>query len=127
MSRTAAELTEEEIALYRAAARQRKAREDQALAQRIERAWALARQAAALLKEQFGATRVVVFGSLTREETFTPWSDVDVAAWGIRMEDTFRAIGAVWDLDSEIEVNLVDVNIARASMLRSIEREGIDL
>ena len=127
MSRTAAELTKEEIARYRAAARKQKAREDKKLAERLERAWALARQASDLLKEQFGATRVVVFGSLTREETFTPWSDVDVAAWGIRPEDTLRAMGVVWDLDSEIEVNLADVNVTRASVLESIEREGIDL
>ena len=113
--------------LYRAAARRQKAREDQELAQRIERAWALARRASDLLKEQFKATRVVVFGSLTREGTFTRWSDVDVAAWGIRPKDTLRAIGMVWDLDSEIEVNLVDVNVAGTSMLESIEREGIDL
>lgn len=66
-------------------------------------------EATALLREKFGATRVVVFGSLVREGCFTPWSDVDVGAWGLRPEDTFRVIGTV-QLDSEIEVNLVDVN-----------------
>ncbi len=49
---------------------------------------------------------------------FTPWSDVDIAAWGIRPEDTFRAIGAVLDVDSEIEVNL---GACRASVREVIE------
>ncbi len=127
MPRTAAQVTEEEMALYRATARRRKEREEQELVRRKERAWALAQQAAAILKEQFGATRVAVFGSLAHEETFTLWSDVDIAAWGIRPEDTLRAMGAAWDLDSEIEVNLVDVNTARPSVRESIEREGVDL
>ncbi len=68
------------------------------------------RAAAQLLKQKYGATRVVVFGSLVHEGRFTRWSDVDVAAWGLGMHDTFRAIGDVMDLSSEIEVNLVDVN-----------------
>ena len=127
MPRTSAEVTEEEMALYRATALRRKAREEEELVRRKERAWALARQAAAMLRERFGATRVAVFGSLAHEGTFTRWSDVDIAAWGLRPEDTLRAMGAAWDLDSEIEVNLVDVNAARASVLESIEREGVDL
>jgi len=69
----------------------------------------------------------VVFGSLVHEECFTPWSDVDVAAWGIRPEDTFRAIGAVLDIDDEIEVNLVDMGACPEWLRSVIEREGVDL
>lgn len=39
-----------------------------------------------LLREQFGTMRVVVFGSLTRCEFYTRWSDIDLAAWGIPPE-----------------------------------------
>ena len=124
---TALGLTPEEMDTYRAAARRRQEQERRELAQREQRAWELARRAAALLREQFGATRVWVFGSLVKKGCFTPWSDVDVAAWGIRPEDTFRAIGAVMDIDAEIEVNLVDVNTCRPEFLVSIEREGIEL
>jgi len=120
-------LTPEEITAYRAAARRRHEQEQQQLALREKRAWELARQAAALLRRQFGVARVVVFGSLIHQGCFTPWSDVDIAAWGIRPQDTFRAIGAVMDLDTEIEVNLVDVGACSASLLATIEREGIDL
>jgi len=124
---TALELTPEEIAEYRAAARRRWEREQQQLATRERRAWELARRAAALLREQFGATRVVVFGSLVHKECFTPWSDVDVAAWGVRPADTFRATGAVMDIDPEIEVNLVDVQACASSLLTVIEAEGVTL
>jgi uncharacterized protein len=79
------------------------------------------------LRQQFGATLVVVFGSLVHPGSFTPWSDVDIAAWALRPEDTFRAIGVAMDLDAEIPVNLVDVNACKASVLRVIEQEGVPL
>ena len=117
----------EELAAYRAAARMRHERERRELAQRRERAEELARRAAILLREQFGATRVMLFGSLAHRGFFTRWSDVDLAAWGLRMEDTFRAIGAIMDLDAEIEINLVDVGACPPALLIAIEREGVDL
>ncbi len=116
-----------ELAEYRVTAHRRWQQEQQEAAQRKTRAWGAARRAAALLKSQFNATRVTVFGSLVREGSFTRWSDVDIAAWGISPQDTFRAIGAVLDLDPEIEVNLVDVGVCRPSLLAGIERAGMEL
>jgi len=87
----------------------------------------LARQAVALLKKQFGATRIVVFGSLVQQGMFTLWSDVDIAAWGIQPQDTLRAIGAVLDLGADIQVNLVDINTASSELLYDIDREGVEL
>jgi len=52
---------------------------------------------------------------------------VDIAARGIHPEDTFRAIGEVLELDSEIEVNLVDMGACRASIREMIEQEGVEL
>ncbi len=69
----------------------------------------------------------MVFGSLVRPHCFTLWSDVDIAAWGLSPKDTFRAIGAIMDLDAEIEVNLVDIGTCHPELLASIEREGIEL
>ena len=123
--KTAAQLTQQEIAAYRETIRLRETQEALEVQQRKARAWSLARQAAAILRETYGATRVVVFGSLANDPLFTRWSDVDLAAWGLRSEDTFRAIGALFDLDAEIPVNLVDVNAAPASLVATIEKEGI--
>src|SRR5687767_3059151 len=124
---TASELTPEEVAAYREGARRRRQAERRALAARERCAWELAQRAAAVLREQFHIDRVVVFGSLVHPGCFTPWSDLDIAAWGLRPEDTFRAIGAAMDLDAEIAVNLVDVAVCKPSILRAIEEEGIPL
>ena len=124
---TANEITPEQFAGYREGARRRQQEERRALAAREERAWRLARQVAALLRVQFAVERVVVFGSLIHPGWFTPWSDVDIAVWGLRPEDTFRAIGVAMDADAEIPVNLVDISACRPSLREVIEREGIDL
>ncbi len=118
-------LTPEEIAMYRAAAKRKWQESQPERIQRQKRAWELAQLAAALLKEQFKATRVMVFGSLVRNDCFTLWSDVDIAAWGISPDETLRAMEAVRDLDEMIEVNLVDVETCTPALLANIEREGI--
>lgn len=103
-------------------------RQEQAeISRLLQEAWETARRAASLLREQFRATRVVVFGSLVHEACFTRWSDVNVAAWGIAPDDTLRAIGAVMDMDGPIKFNLVDVNACRPSLLEVIERDGINI
>jgi predicted nucleotidyltransferase len=122
------DISPEQLAIYRRSAE--RLREEDRPAERIRReeAWRLARIAAALLKERFHAERVVAFGSLVAEErSFTPWSDVDIAAWGIAPADTFRAIGAVMDLSSNPPVSLVDVNTCKPSLLAVIERDGVEL
>lgn len=119
------ELSPEKIAHYRMSALQRQQQEEAEMGQRRQQAWQIARQAAHLLRQEFNVSRVVVFGSLAREGSFNRWSDVDIAAWGIAPENTFRAIGAVMDLGTEIPVNLVDVNTARPSLLAVIEQDGV--
>ncbi len=80
------------MAEYRATARRRAEERRLALAARRERGLAVARSAAALLKEQFGATRVVLFGSTTSEDAFWEHSDIDLAAWDIARDDYFTAV-----------------------------------
>lgn len=123
----AREQSAEAMACYRAAVRRRHQAEQRALALREQRAWALAREAAALLRDRFQVQRVVAFGSLVHPGCFTEWSDVDIAAWGIDPRDTFKAIGAVYDLSTDIEVNLVDVGACKEAILGVIERDGVPL
>jgi uncharacterized protein len=94
---------------------------------RSKRAVEIAKKAAFLLKQEYSVDKVVLFGSLVRKETFNRWSDIDIAAWGIKPEDTFKAIGKVLNIDPEWEVNLVDVNTCSESLLRSIMKNGVDL
>jgi predicted nucleotidyltransferase len=121
----ARDLTNEEIALYRATARQQQRAERLALVRREERAWELARRAAVLLRDELHAQDVVVFGSLVHPGCFTRWSDVDIAAHGIDARDTLRAMEMVRDLSADIPVSLVDLSVCSDSLRRVIERDGV--
>jgi predicted nucleotidyltransferase len=117
----------EKMAQYRETAlRRSRARAEEERARR-ERAWQLARRAAALLKEQFDVDRVVVFGSLTHPGRYTVWSDIDLAAWGLTAHNWLKASAAVRELSREIDLNLVDIVSCSAELRAAIEREGISL
>jgi len=120
-------LTLEEREAYRRALVSRAGSTHKGWEARRERAWALAQQAADLLRAQFGASRIAVFGSIVHKGCFTPWSDVDLAAWGLKPEDTFRALGAVQDLSSEIQLNLVDIDTCAPGLRSVIETESIEV
>jgi predicted nucleotidyltransferase len=123
----ASQISPEEMETYRRTARERWKAEKKRREVRREHAWQLARQAAQLLKREFGVERVVVFGSLTHEGRFNQWSDVDLAAWGLTSANWLRASAAVGKLSKEIEVNLVDVGSCSADLLAAIERDGVSL
>lgn len=83
---------------------------------------AAARAAAQALHDEFGATRVWVFGSLTR-----PWfhegSDVDLAVEGIAPDRT----GVAWDRAIEVvggPVDLVAIEEADEGLRRRILESG---
>lgn len=113
--------------LYIRAARRRAEGERQALRTRYQRAWALARRAAALLRERYAAQRVVLFGSLLHQEHFTARSDVDLAVWGIPWPAYLHALGQVWELDADIAMDLVDTACCSPVLLEIIESEGMEL
>lgn len=127
MAKVAAEVTPEEMAVYRATARRRWERKRREAILRRERAWRFARRAARLLKEQFGAMKVVVFGSLTRGGLFHARSDVDLAVWGIDERMYYRAVSHLLSLDPAISVDLVEAETARPALRAAIEREGVPL
>jgi predicted nucleotidyltransferase len=127
MATSAPDLSSEKLSQYRLTALRRQKERISKFKQRREKGWELVREAAEILREKYHAKRVVVFGSLLHESRFTQWSDVDIAAWGIPPELTFRAIGAVMDLDPTFEVNLVDVNTCTPSLLEAIEKESVEL
>ena len=123
MGRTALDLTREEWRAFRPGA---KANSPQ-VAERWERAWRVAQAAAELLREQFGATRVVAFGSLAHRDAFNLWSDTDLAAWGIAPEEFYRAVAVVSGSSSEFRVDLVDPEDCAPTLRHAIEKEGVAL
>ncbi|MCB0189933.1 MAG: hypothetical protein KDE31_36935 [Caldilineaceae bacterium] len=112
------------MAVYRATAQRRYQAEQAALVARKERAYMVTRQAVALLKEQFGATAVWLFGSLSRAEGFTATSDIDLAAWGIALNDYFRAVAYLQDLSLEFSVDLVTMEDCKPTLRDAILLEG---
>lgn len=121
------DLTLEQIAQYRKTAKRRQAENTGQESQRRKDAWAVAHAVADMLRTKFAASKVVVFGSLARESGFTKWSDIDVAVWGLEIKDTFKAIGAAWDMGGEFEINLIDVNCCKSAVLAEIEEYGIEI
>jgi len=117
-------ITLKQLAIYRGTAEKNWQKSQTIREERREKAWELVQVATNLLKEKFRANKVMVFGSLLHEDCFNLWSDVDIAAWGISPEDTFKAIGEVRELDNSIEVNLVDINVCQPKLLNKILREG---
>jgi predicted nucleotidyltransferase len=129
MGKTALELSPEEWRAFQPAEaiRRRKMDRKGVTAARRDNAWRAAQHAAELLKNEFGASRVVVFGSLAYEDGFTPWSDLDLAAWGIEPSQFYRAVAAVTGVSSEIKIDLVDPESCKPRLRETIEREGIEL
>jgi uncharacterized protein len=94
-------------------------------------AWNAARAAAAVLRERYGATRVVVFGSLARGD-FSPHSDIDLVAWDVAPQRYFEAVSFLLDLGADFvgaaegfRIDVVAAEVAPAPLMREIEREGV--
>lgn len=85
------------------------------------------REAARVLKEQFGARQVRLFGSLAHAAWFFPDSDVDLAVEGIPPKDFWRAWAEVEAIIQDRPVDLIDLNMASDSLRRAIQKYGIEL
>ena len=123
MARTALDLPPETLRSYHPD----RASEPPRASEKWEQAWEVARTAAHLLREQFGARQVVAFGSLTHRAWFTPWSDIDIAVWGIPAHQFYRAVAAVTGISPDFEVDVVDAEDCSTSLRRIIESEGKEL
>lgn len=119
------QITPAQLEKYRKTALEREAKLRLQISERYEHAWEITRQAAKILKGEFGASRVVVFGSLLHPELFHLRSDIDLGVWDV--QNYFRAVSRIMDIDSEIEFDLVPVEDARAGILAVIQQEGVDL
>ncbi|MEM8505939.1 MAG: nucleotidyltransferase domain-containing protein [Cyanobacteria bacterium P01_D01_bin.1] len=94
---------------------------------RQQRGWQTAQQAAQLLKKEFAATKVVLFGSMLRAQYIQPSSDIDLAVWGLPNHTYCKAISQLFKLDSAFSIDLVLFEQAPLSLRQSIVRTGIEL
>ena len=129
MANTALELTPEAKQAYRPreAIERRQEADNHQGAERWHHAQQVAHQAAKVLYEDCGAVRVRLFGSAVRRTSFTPWSDVDLAAWGIPPERFYAAVAAVTGLSADINVDLVDPEDCRPALRAHLAHGGVEL
>jgi predicted nucleotidyltransferase len=88
---------------------------------------AVAGQACELLKREFNAAKVVLFGSMVVPEKIHERSDVDLAVWGLNSRDYYRAVGRLLALNPDIAVDLVEAEFASPQLLKEIETTGVTL
>jgi predicted nucleotidyltransferase len=120
-------LTAQQLDAYRQTMRRRAAEADKRRADRREAAWALAREAAELLRSRYGATRVLAFGSLVEGTHFSERSDIDLAAEGLRPSDHFPALGRLLTLSRDFEFDLVDLGACPPGLHAVVLAEGLPL
>ena len=125
MARTALELSPQQWRLYRPdrLIEAGDAEQTRRLQRRRQQAWSVARQAARLLRAEYGAVKVVVFGSLIHDDAFTLWSDIDLAAWGIPPDRFYNAVAAVTGISPLFRVDLVDPDACRPALRQLLESE----
>ena len=124
---TALELTPDQQQRYAAYA-QRRLRTSKPIHTGAERDALMARvrRAAEVLRSRFGATQVILFGSLAHEAWYTPDSDIDIAVQGIG-DDFWQAWKSVEEIIGDRNVDLIAWDMASESLRKTIEEEGIYL
>ena len=129
MSKTALELSRQEWQQYSpaAVAARHQWESDETLKIRWQAAQELARQAAQLLRADFGAKEVILFGSAADLSLFTLWSDVDLAVDGISPARYYAAVAAITGLSPVFQVDLVDLQACPSRLRQEIKRHGITL
>ena len=85
----------------------------------LHRAWHVAHEVAALLYEQFDATQVAVFGSLTEPMWFTKGSDIDIAVSGLSHDLYDKAYKKVMNFDSEFKIDLINFDTSQGTFPRA--------
>lgn len=118
-------ITPEQIAAYRATARQRRQQKVDRLQARYRRGRAIAQQAAALLKQDFQVEKVVLFGSMVSSDRVHERSDVDLAVWGLNPQDLYKAVGRLLALAPDVPIDVVPIEAASPRLQVAIQQTGV--
>jgi predicted nucleotidyltransferase len=116
----------EQLARYRAGLQQKLKQQQQQQLQRQQRGWQVAREAAQRLKSRWGASKVVLFGSMLEPAKVHARSDIDLAVWNLPTHDYYRAVADLLDLDPDFSIDLVEIAYAKPGILSAIQA-GVEL
>jgi predicted nucleotidyltransferase len=109
---------------YILAARKREQARQESLKHLQSRGIEIAKQATRILRQEFGATRVVLFGSMLQPKIHAD-SDIDLAVWNLTKSDYFQAVGKLQGL-SEFLIDLIEADNASDYMVEAIA-QGMEL
>lgn len=125
--KTALHLTPLELDKYRRVAVKVKKSPNKNLRAFRLRTFRVARKAAKVLRNDFGAKKIVLFGSLLHSSLFHAKSDIDLAVWGIKDREYYRAVSVLLDIDPTISIDLINIKDARPALKKIITEEGREL
>jgi len=115
-----------QLARYRASAQKREQKRTQSHQQRQQQGWRVAHQAAQILKQELGAKRVLLFGSMLHLKRIHNESDLDLAVEGLPDQQYLQAVARLLDL-SDLSVDLVQLEHTTPNLRTVIKTEGVEL
>lgn len=93
----------------------------------LHQAWRDAQEVAILLYKEFGATQVVVFGSLTEPMWFTKGSDIDIAVSGLSNDLYHKACIKIMNFDSAFRIDLINFDTSNGLFRERIKHQAIPI
>ena len=95
---------------------------------RVREAAAAAQRCAQLLYDNYGVSKVYLFGSLSKPETFHDGSDIDLAVAGLPPRLYFKALADLWrQLPPSMKLDLVPFEDADPELRKRLLKEAVTL
>jgi predicted nucleotidyltransferase len=114
-----------DLSEYVTAWRERLAKQESHKRQRALRLRQVAQDCAHRLVQEFGVSKVYLFGSLVEERLVHDRSDIDLAVEGLEGKLYWKALSALWALLPEgVELDLVRLERAWPSLAERVRTEG---
>ena len=93
----------------------------------LQRAWKTAYEIAQLLYDEFGATHVAVFGSLSEPLGFTEASDIDIAVSGLSEKTHSKANIKLMDINTSFKIDLINFDKTKGLFRQRIQQQTIHI
>ena len=93
----------------------------------LHQAWHAAHEVAALLYDDFNATQVFVFGSLTEPMWFTKGSDIDIAVSGLSNDAYDKAYGKIIYFDAPFKIDFINFDRTKGLFRERVKYQAIPI
>ncbi len=91
------------------------------------RAMDSAKKVAVLLKEKYGAKRVILFGSITRKAYLHEGSDIDLLVEGIKKDELLHAGFDACVVAAPFDVDIIPLETAHKEIVDAAKEKGMEL